>query len=390
MHSTTKWSRRTFLSTSGFVSASALIPPWCRANPTNSREIAAQSYLACTLSHDAEDASHPTLHAYVVENGNCRKLASMQSDNAIGAVAIHPRHRFVYVAHDTASYLNLPGASVSSFALDEFSGEFVQISREPLSLSATHPRHMAISPDGRILFVSATGGGAYNALLIAPDGRILPHPRVLKLARCGPHPLQSSASPFFASFTRSGRAAYACDFGGDCVDRLRFAENIPSIESTLRLAPGTGPVHLATHPSQRLLAVVGSLRPTLTLVETDARTEALSRITQQITLPVAALEAASFSPSGHELSVAGRTKARERMLFTFEVNAASLTVKQTGAEYNSHGTNPHDGPTPYGSAFPQTRRYSLVATNVPAPYSPMVTSPENVLPAHFPTKTYGK
>jgi hypothetical protein len=387
MNATINWSRRTFLSASGILSASTFIRPRLIPFLADSRKVFARSYLACTISQDVSARSLTTLTAFAVENGCCRRLASTPCSDPIAAVAIHRHHRRVYVAYDTASYLNLPMSSVSAFALDEFSGEFVEISRVPLSLSATRPRHLAVSPDGKILLAAATGGGAYNAFSLAHDGRILPHARAIKLARSGPHPLQSAAQPIFVSFDRSGQVAYACDFGGDRVDHLVFKENNPTLESTISLPPGTGPCHLAIHPSQSLLAVVGVLRPTLTIVETDKRTGALTRIGQPAVLPVAALESPSFSLSGPELFVAGCAKEGGHTLFTLKLDHPSLSVALTRQERISPNCDRRGAPILPASTFPSRESYSLVATNLPLPYSPIVTSPDNVLPVHFPVKT---
>jgi DNA-binding beta-propeller fold protein YncE len=386
MLSKTPWSRRRFLSATGVLSASALIRPTSFPFQAGSFEVA-RPYLACTISHDLGAGSLSTLSAFVVEEGDCRKVASKRCPDAIGAVAIHPHHKRVYVAHDTASYLNLPRSSVSALALDELSGEFVEISREPLNLSATRPRHLAVSPDGRVLLVAATGGGAYNAFSLTPDGSILPQARAIKLTRYGPHPLQSTAQPIFVRFTPSGKVAYACDFGGDRVDQLRFTDNVPTLEGTMQLTPGTGPCYLAIHPSQPLLAVVGVLGPTLSILETDAQTGALTTIRQPLTLPVVALDHASFSHSGDDLFVAGCTKSGLRMLFTVELNRLSRPPRLATQEVISLVADPRHQPSTSASTFPQSEHYRLVATNLPVPYSPIVTSPENVLPSYSPVKT---
>jgi 6-phosphogluconolactonase (cycloisomerase 2 family) len=384
--STTKWSRRTFLSTSGLISASTLIPLSLRAQLNISSEPTAPSFLACAVSHHARHAFPWKLHAFAVQNGSFRSVASMVCADAIGAVAIHPLSKLIYVAHDTESYLDLPRATVSCFAIDESKSEFKQLGRQPLSLSATRPRHMTISPNGKTLLIAATGGGAYNVLSIAPDGRILPHPRSIKLTGCGPHPLQTSAQPVFSCFGLSGHVAYACDFGSDRVDQLLVTDDVASIQSSATLSAGTGPRHLAIHPSRQRLAIVGSLRPILTMIETDTQSGKISRVTQQLDLRIATLECASFDSSGYHLFVMGRTKAAELTLLTFHVNPASLRVRQTSDELISGVEDPRTWQGRHGLASSQAEDFRLVATNVPAPYSPIITSPENVLSTHLPVK----
>jgi hypothetical protein len=77
------------------------------------------------------------------------------------------------------------------------------------------------------------------------------------------------------------------------------------------------------------LAVVGYLRPVLTIIETDAQSAQLGGIGQQLSLDGASLVGVSFSDSGRELLVTGTTDAGEQIAFTFDVDPISLTVRQT-------------------------------------------------------------
>ena len=382
---TEKWSRRTFLSSSGLVAAGALLRPSLRSALSDLS--GTESYFACAVTRDANHPSSRNLHAYAVRNGRGLRVASMRCADAIGAVAIHPIHKVVYVAHDIESYLGLPRASISSFALNETNGKFIESGREPLSLSATNPRHMAVSPDGKTLLVAATAGGAYNVLSLAPEGQILPNPRSIKLTGCGPHPLQTSARPVFVQFAQSGRSAYACDLGSDRIDELLVEGDVPRIASRVSLTPGTGPCHLVVHPSQRLLAVVGGLRPTLSMIDLDDQSGEMIRVTQELTLCAASLEGSCFDAEGKVLSVSGRTNKGTPLGFTLHVNFPSLSVKQVERREIPGFKHPSSFQLDQGSLLPERESYSLVATNVPLPYSPIATSPENVLPRHLPVKT---
>jgi 6-phosphogluconolactonase (cycloisomerase 2 family) len=289
----------------------------------------------------------------------------------------------VYVAHDTESYLDLPRATVSSYALDENNGTFLELNREPLCLSAIGPRHIAVSPDGTTLLVAATAGGAYNVLSIAPNGSILRNARSIKLTGRGPHALQASAKPLFACFERSSQLAYACDFGSDRVDQLRFSEGVPQIASHVSLAPGTGPSHLAIHPSQEFLAVSGGLRSTLTMIELGTNPAKIPGITQQLNLEAASLVASSFDATGKTLFVTGRTTTGTSVRITLDVDLSSRSVTQVQRRQFSHVGDPIHENLLRDFALPPNETYSLVATNVPLLYSPVATSPEIVFPSHL-------
>jgi 6-phosphogluconolactonase (cycloisomerase 2 family) len=330
MTSRAKWTRRTFLANASLASAAMLSSQTREASAKNICKPIAKSFLACVASRSTSDAISHQLEAFVVRGGEPRLLATLASPEPFGAVAVHPSRNVIYAAYDTEEYLGLPKASIAAFAIDESSRSFVLLRRQALTLSATRPRHISISPDSTTLLVSASGGGSYNALQIATDGSILNQPHALKLTGCGPHPSQHSASPGFSAFLRSGQRAYACDFGSDRIDQLTFTDGVPSIESRAFLLPGSGPCHLAIHPSQQAIAVISHLRPAVTAVEINPVSGRLGSTSRHLVLDAATLSHAYFRASGRELCVTGRTKSGAPAVFTLRMDRPSFTLRQTG------------------------------------------------------------
>jgi 6-phosphogluconolactonase (cycloisomerase 2 family) len=293
-------------------------------------ESTAKPLLACVASLSTSDATSHQLEAFVVHRGEPRLLAKLASPEPFGAVAIHPSRNVIYAAYDTEEYLGLPRSSIAAFTIEESSRSFVLLNRQALTLSATRPRHIAVSPDSSTLLVSASGGGAYNALQIAADGSILSQPHALKLTGRGPHSLQRSANPGFTAFLGSVQCAYACDFGSDRIDQLAFTDGVPSIESRASLLPGSGPCHLAIHPSQQAIAVISHLRPAVTAVEINPVSGRLGSTSRHLVLDAATLSHAYFRASGRELCVTGRTKSGAPAVFTLRMDRPSFTLRQTG------------------------------------------------------------
>jgi 6-phosphogluconolactonase (cycloisomerase 2 family) len=291
---------------------------------------AAKPFLACVASPSKSDASSHQLETFIVRGKEKHLLAKLRSLEPFGAVAIHPSRNVMYAAYNTEEYLGLPGASIAAFAIEESSRSFVLLSRRALTLSATRPRHISISPDGTTLLVSAGGGGAYNAFQVAADGSILNQPHALKLTGCGPHPSQPSANPGFSAFVRSGRCAYACDFGSDRIDQLTFVDGVPSIESRASLLPGSGPCHLTIHPSESAIAVVSYLRPAVTIIGIDPESGRLVATSRHLFLDAAILARGYFRASGRELCITGRTRSGAPAVFSLQVDQPSFTVRQSG------------------------------------------------------------
>jgi 6-phosphogluconolactonase (cycloisomerase 2 family) len=327
-----RWTRRTFLANASLASAAVVASFSSYAAVTDTEESAARPLLACIASNSTPHALSHQLEAFALHGREKHLLATLRSPEPFGAVALHPSRNVMYAAYDTEEYLGLPGASIAAFAIEETSRSFVQLSRRALALSATHPRHVSVSPDGETVLVSASGGGAYNSFGADTDGNLLGSPNVLKLAGCGPHPFQHSSQPVFSAFHRSGRYAYASDFGCDRVDQIAFVDGTPRIESRASLLPGSGPCHLAIHPSENYIAVVSNLRPLVTIIEINPHSGRLGKASQRLFLDAATLSHGYFRASGCEFCVSGRAESGEAAIFILEVDQPSLRVRQTVTE----------------------------------------------------------
>lgn len=121
----------------------------------------------------------------------------------------------LYVANDVGLFDGLSRGSVESFRIDP-DGLLSPLRRTSLSLSATHPRHMALSPDGKMLAVAAYEGGIYNLFEVAADGSLAQPRGIFKDTGCGAHAeLQASAHPHTLHFDATGRRLISSDFGSD-------------------------------------------------------------------------------------------------------------------------------------------------------------------------------
>lgn len=173
------FTRRRFLSGSAMLSASALLPWTPLAEAPLAHELN-PTWLLCTVSRSPSNALWE-LRAYAPRSNRWRLIARASDVEAVGAIAVHPARRRVYIAHDTDSFKALPRASLSIWNIYEAQGKLVAAGEEPLTLSATRPRSIAVHPRGDSLLVAATGAGLYNTLPLDPDGNIVADKHALKL-----------------------------------------------------------------------------------------------------------------------------------------------------------------------------------------------------------------
>jgi 6-phosphogluconolactonase (cycloisomerase 2 family) len=177
--------------------------------------------------------------------------------------------RFLYAVNEVNEYEGLPTGTVEAYAIDASDGSLKLVNRQRLSLSATAPRHAAVSPDGRALVVAVHGGGSYNVLPLGKDGSVGAVSGILKETGSGPHDEQRSAHPQMVVFDRAGRVVSA-DLGTDRLSVLRLDAVGLSISGRYGAQAGDGPRQIAIHPDGRLLFVANELDASVACYGYDA------------------------------------------------------------------------------------------------------------------------
>jgi 6-phosphogluconolactonase (cycloisomerase 2 family) len=177
--------------------------------------------------------------------------------------------RFLYAVNEVDEYEGLPLGTVEAYAIDGVNGTLKLVNRQRLSLSATAPRHAAISPDGRMLVVAVHGGGAYNVLPLGKDGSVGAVSGILKETGSGPHDRQRSAHPQMVVFDRAGRLVTA-DLGNDRLSVLSLDAARLNVLGRYAAQPGGGPRQIAFHPDGRWLFVGHELEASVACYRYDA------------------------------------------------------------------------------------------------------------------------
>ena len=175
---------------------------------------------------------------------------------AFALVLLSHTQRTLYVANDVGTYTGLPRGTVEAFAIDPFDGRLTLLGRQPLSLSATHPRALALSPDGKLLAVAAYGGGLLNLLPIASDGSLGSPVYRFKQTGSGPHArLQSSAHPHTLLFDDASQSLIASDFGSDHLSSFSLQRRKLKRHAQFNTGSGSGPASCVLHSPAATLFV---------------------------------------------------------------------------------------------------------------------------------------
>jgi 6-phosphogluconolactonase len=246
--------RRWFVQMTGMTALGA----WAKRSPATVSPTDPTNSKRSRFAFVGAMGNSPAIHVYAIDGEHWQHQQIVASE-APASLALHPSGEALYVLNEVSEYRHLPSGMVTAYRLDPKTGQLALLGLQSLSLSATMPRHIAVAPDGKNLVVAVHGGGAYNLLPILPDGQVGEVCGILKETGCGPvaeH--QETAHPQAVLFDTTGSRVIAADLGNDRVSVL-------SLEDTLRiqerhpLPAGSGPRHLALHPSGHLLYVAHAL-----------------------------------------------------------------------------------------------------------------------------------
>jgi 6-phosphogluconolactonase len=254
MKDLSRWSRREFVQMAGLSLGTMSFGPTLLSRTNSTRE---RSPRFAYVGFGGNDAEREGIAIFDIRGGQWRQM-SVAASRAPSSLTLDANERFLYVTNEIYEHEGLPTGTVEAYAIDSTSGNLTLLNRQRLSLSATAPRHAAVSPDGRALIVSVHGGGAYNVLPLAVDGSLGPVSGILKQTGSGPHQEQRSAHPQMVLFDRAGRIVTA-DLGSDRLSVFKIDTGRLAVAQRYEAQTGEGPRHLAFHPDAQLLFAANGL-----------------------------------------------------------------------------------------------------------------------------------
>jgi 6-phosphogluconolactonase len=194
----------------------------------------------------------------------------------------HPNGRFLYAANEQEK------GTVSAFAIDRQTGKLTALNT--VSSRGAGPCHVSVDHTGKFLLVANYGSGSVASLPIQQDGRLgevagfVQHTgsSVDPARQTGPHAHFITASP-------DNRVVLAADLGLDQVVEYRFDASKGTLTANTppfaKLRPGSGPRHLAFHPTGKYVYVNGEMASTLSAFAYSPATGAMKELQTLSTLP---------------------------------------------------------------------------------------------------------
>ena len=210
-----------------------------------------------------------------------------ESENA-SFLALHPNGRVLYAVNELETFGASATGAVSAFEIDPTSGSLTLLGQQ--ASGGRDPCHLVVDRSGRNVLVANYTGGSVSVLPIDAGGGLQPVSIVVQHEGAGPDRARQ-AGPHAHAVVLDGAEHFAlvADLGADRILVYRFDADGGSLEpndlQSAALEPGSGPRHLAWHPSGRYLYAINELRSTITAFRYDPARGAAAAFQTVTTLP---------------------------------------------------------------------------------------------------------
>ena len=202
-------------------------------------------------------------------------------------LAIAPNRRFLYAVNEVDKYNGKASGAVTAFAIGG-DGKLTRLGEEPSEGAA--PCYVSTDSSGRVVLVANYTGGSIAVLPIQSNGTVGPATSVIKHTGRGPvADRQGEPHAHCIVADPSNRFVLAADLGADRVFVYRLdlerksLQHVEGGDAVMR--SGSGPRHIAFHPTLPLVFVACELDSSVVTLRFDSTRGTLSPIVTQSTLP---------------------------------------------------------------------------------------------------------
>jgi len=299
------------------------------------------------------------LYRLNLASGELKHVATTKGVTNPSFLTLTPNRRYLYAVNEVEEFGGEKSGAVSAFAVDQRTGD-LRLLNQQASLGA-NPCYVDVDASGRFVLIANYTGGNVSVLPIQRDGS-LGEATDMKQYQGSSINRDRQEAPHAHSIMLApdNRFAYSCDLGTDKVMIFRFdARNgklLPGNPPWVQVKPGSGPRHLAFHPSSKYMFVLSELFSTVTAFARNPEKGSLRKLQTVTTLPkdfTGTNTGADIhvSPNGQFLFCSNRG---HDSLAIFKIDPRNGALTAIGHE-------PTRGLTPRNFAIDPTRAFLLVA-----------------------------
>jgi 6-phosphogluconolactonase len=275
-------------------------------------------------------------------------------------LTIDAYRKFLYAVNETAEYEGEKSGAVSSFAIDQTTGDLRFLNKQA-SLGGA-PCFITTSKDSKFALVANYLGGNVSVFPIENDGKLGASTDLAQHTGFGPSKdRQEAAHAHSITLDRNNRFAFAADLGIDRLMIYQFDNKTGKLEPNkaqpfFQAQPGAGPRHFTFHPSGKSAFLINELTSSITSLAYDEKLGTLKEIQTVPTLPKA-FEGANtcadihVSPDGRFLY--GSNRGHDSIV--------SYRIGKNDGKLSFIESTPTGGKRPRNFAIDPTGKYLLAA-----------------------------
>ena len=288
--------------------------------------------------------------------GESTPVSTIAADNP-SYLALAPDGKFLYSVNETNGAK--PG-SVSAFSFDRSTGKLAFLDKQPSG--GADPCYVAVDARRKWLMVANYSGGSYSALPISADGWLRPLTQTVQHSGSGPNKArQEKAHVHSTIFSPDEKYLVVADLGLDNLSVLRFNASAeqnpltPATDSTVTIAPGSGPRHISFSPDKPYVYLINELAGTVDAFHyANGKFILLQELSSHPAGYSGNIGSADIhvSPDGKFLYASNRGDANSIVIYSIDAKTGKLTLK---------GFQPTLGNTPRNFMIDPTGQWLLVA-----------------------------
>ncbi|GAB2572714.1 lactonase family protein [Spirosoma areae] len=217
--------------------------------------------------------------------GTMKPLQSVSNAKSPSFLALHPTGKFLYSVNEAGG----APTGVSAYAVDQATGKLKFLNDQ--SSVGRGPCHISVDQTGKTAFVANYGGGSLAVLPINANGTLGAPTDSVQHSGTGPDPeRQEKAHVHSVTLAPDNRFVYVADLGTDKLHiyeaDVKASKVKPAQMPFATVKPGSGPRHFTFHPNGKFAYLVEELTSAVAVFSRDAKTGALTLLTDNVsTLP---------------------------------------------------------------------------------------------------------
>ena len=273
---------------------------------------------------------------------------------------LHPDGRHLYACNSNDFSKGYTGETISAYSIDPKNGRLTLLNQQPSG--GADPSYITIDATNRFALVANYKGGNISVIALNPDGSLGKRTAFFQHTGSSVNSVrQTQAYAHSIRLDPANRFALVADLGLDKVFIYSFNQKdgslTPNDPPFVKVAPGSGPRHLAFHPNGRFVFLINEMASTIISYAWDSKKGRITELQTISTLPsdykgTSACAEIEVHPNGKFLYATNRGHD-SIAVFSIDVSPGKLTLIEHV---------PTQGRTPRNFSFDPTNRW-LIVTN---------------------------